>query len=170
MEKRHVCRGCVKGCKFGETHNCQPACRDCMYVPPCSFSGTRILCGECNKTFRSRACFARHKANTLLGEAICGRKTMCAQSGNGVSPRTKHECLKRFCEYCKKHRETCQLCYMLLLANKLPRSENMLFVFYDFETMQDTRLTDSATLHVPNLVCLQQFCSRCENEADIDAH
>jgi hypothetical protein len=56
------------------------------------------------------------------------------------------------------------------LANKLQRSDNVLFVFYDFETRQDTRLTDSATGHVPNLVCLQQFCSRCENEGEIDAH
>jgi len=24
------------------------------------------------------------------------------------------------------------------------------------------------TLHVPNLVCLQQFCSRCEDEEDIE--
>jgi hypothetical protein len=87
-----------------------------------------------------------------------------------MSPRAKHECLKRFCEYRKKHRETGHLCYRSPLANKLSRSDNVLFVFYDFETTQDTRITDSATVHVPNLVCLQQFCSRCENEADIDAH
>jgi len=57
---------------------------------------------------------------------------------------------------------------MAPLANKLPNSDNMLFVFYDFETTQDTRISDSATLHVPNLVCLHQFCSRCEMQADID--
>jgi len=41
-------------------------------------------------------------------------------------------------------------------------------VFYYFGTTQDTRISDSATLHVPNLVCLQQFCSQCEMLADID--
>ena len=41
-------------------------------------------------------------------------------------------------------------------------------MFYDFETTQDTRISDSATLHVPNLVCLKQFCSQCAMQADID--
>jgi hypothetical protein len=39
-------------------------------------------------------------------------------------------------------------------------SDGVLYVFYDFETTQNTRYSDGvATLHVPNLVCLQQFCS-----------
>lgn len=54
------------------------------------------------------------------------------------------------------------------LANVLPDCDKVLFVFYDFETTQDTPLSESTMLHVPNLVCLQQFCNRCENEADID--
>jgi hypothetical protein len=40
-------------------------------------------------------------------------------------------------------------------------------VCYDFETTQNSRYSDKATLHVPNLVCLQQFCCRCEGVADI---
>jgi hypothetical protein len=50
------------------------------------------------------------------------------------------------------------------LANGLPRSDNVLFVFYDFETTQDTKIPVSATEHIANLVCLQQFCSLCEME------
>ena len=53
------------------------------------------------------------------------------------------------------------------LANELPRSCNVLFVFYDFETAQDTKISDSAIVHIPNLVCLQQFCSLCEMQSDI---
>jgi hypothetical protein len=41
-------------------------------------------------------------------------------------------------------------------------------VFYDFKTTQDTKFSDSSTVHITNLVCLQQFCTECENEADID--
>jgi hypothetical protein len=29
-------------------------------------------------------------------------------------------------------------------------------------------ISDTATVHVPNLVCVQQFCMRCESEPDID--
>ena len=60
------------------------------------------------------------------------------------------------------------LCYMKPLVNELPRSDNALFVFYDFETTQDTRFTDTATEHVPNLVCVQQFCSLWDTCVDID--
>jgi hypothetical protein len=54
------------------------------------------------------------------------------------------------------------------LKNELPRSDNVLFVFYDFETTQDTKFSENATEHIPNLVCVQQFCSVCEMQDDID--
>jgi len=54
------------------------------------------------------------------------------------------------------------------LSNELPSGDNVLFVFYDFETTQDTRISDSATVHVSNFVCLQQFRSLCEMQPNID--
>ena len=51
---------------------------------------------------------------------------------------------------------------------ELARSNNVLFVFYDFETTQDIKFSDTATVHVSNLVCLQQFCSLCLSRDDID--
>ena len=53
------------------------------------------------------------------------------------------------------------------LVNELPRSDNVLSVFYDFESTQDKKFSDSATEHIPNLVCLQQFCSHREMQPDI---
>ena len=64
--------------------------------------------------------------------------------------------------------DTGHLYYMATIRNELPRSNNVLFDFYDFETTQDTEVSDSATLHFPNLVCLQQFCTQCELSVDID--
>jgi len=60
------------------------------------------------------------------------------------------------------------LCYISPLKNEVPRSDNVLFVFYDFETTQDTKVTESATLHIPNVVCVQQFCAHCEMSADVE--
>ena len=57
---------------------------------------------------------------------------------------------------------------MATLKNEKHRSDNVLFVFYDFETTEDMKFSDSATLHVPYLVCLQQFCTQWEMSADID--
>jgi hypothetical protein len=42
----------------------------------------------------------------------------------------------------------------------------VLYVFYDFEATQDTKCTDVSYEHVPNLVCVQQFCAECEDETD----
>jgi len=47
-----------------------------------------------------------------------------------------------------------------------PAGDKVLYVFYDFETSQNTEFADEAKLHVPNLVCVQQFCSRCEDAED----
>jgi hypothetical protein len=41
-------------------------------------------------------------------------------------------------------------------------------VFYGFETTQDTKFSDKANVHIPMLVCLQQFCTACEMQVDID--
>jgi len=78
-----------------------------------------------------------------------------------------HECNKRFCDNCKRIKEIGHLCYMRQLKDALPSTaDEVLYVFYDFDTAQNIRYTGDAKLHVPNLVCLHQFCSRCENEED----
>ena len=53
------------------------------------------------------------------------------------------------------------------LVNVPASSERVLYVFYDFENSQDTKHSDTTNEHVPKLVCLQQFCSKCENMSDI---
>ena len=63
---------------------------------------------------------------------------------------------------CTANREVGHLCYMQPLKNVLPSSDGVLYVFYDFETTQNTRYSDTAKERVLNLVCIQQFCSRCE--------
>ena len=52
------------------------------------------------------------------------------------------------------------------LKNEVPSADNVLFVFYDFETTQDTKISETAKLHEPILVCLQQFCTACEMQDD----
>jgi hypothetical protein len=38
-----------------------------------------------------------------------------------------------------------------------PSWDRLLSVFYDFETTQNTKCTDTSFKHMPNLVCVQQF-------------
>jgi len=81
----------------------------------------------------------------------------------------KHECNKRFCDNCKQNKDVDHLCYMRPLKDALPPAgDKVLYVFYDFETTQNTEYTDEAKLHVSNLVCVQQFCSRREDVEDVE--
>jgi hypothetical protein len=59
-------------------------------------------------------------------------------------------------------------CFMQPLKNELPRSDDVLFVFYDFVTTQDTKFSENANEHIPILACAQQFCAACEMQDDIE--
>jgi len=53
---------------------------------------------------------------------------------------------------------------MRYLKDALPSAgDKVLYGLYDFEKSQYTEYADESNLHVPNLVCVQQFCSRCED-------
>jgi len=91
---------------------------------------------------------------------VCERKRCCGACG-GLVTRENHECNRLFCDTCKQNREVGHLCFMRQLKDESHADDGVLYVFYDFETTQNTRHWDTAIVHVPNLVCLQQFCSRC---------
>ena len=59
-----------------------------------------------------------------------------------------------FFSHCLKNRDLGHHCYMSPLSEKSPRSDKVLYVFYDFETTQDTKCGDASYEHVPNLVCV----------------
>ena len=51
-----------------------------------------------------------------------------------------HECNKQFCANYKQNKDVGHLCYMRLLKDVLPSaSDKVLYVFYDFETTQNTK-------------------------------
>ena len=164
--RNYMCKGCNKSCKNDVTHACDQSCSDCMGSPPCASSDVRTPCAECSRYFRSHTYFANHKQSTKQKRSVCERKRCCATYG-WAGTHGSHECNKRFCENCKENKEIGHLCYMSPLKDVLSHaSDKVLYVFYDFETTQNTEYTDGAKLHVPNLVCLQQFCSRCGDVED----
>ena len=69
---------------------------------------------------------------------------------------------------CTANREVGHLLCIQPLRNELPSSDGVQYVFYDFENTQNTRYSETAKEHVPNLVCIQQFCSRCEGIEDCE--
>jgi hypothetical protein len=93
LYRKYVCKGCNRGCDGGVTHKCQETCSDCMSIPPCPYADVRIPCTECNRQFRSRACFDKHKTNMLEGKPVCERKRNCTVCNKYITDK-KHECFK----------------------------------------------------------------------------
>jgi len=81
----------------------------------------------------------------------------------------KREINKRVYDNYKQNRDVDRLFYMTPLKDALPFAcDKVLYAFYDFESIQNTRYTDEATLHVPKRVYVQQFCSRRQAVLDGD--
>ena len=73
---------------------------------------------------------------------------------NVCKTRKKHEYFKTFCPNCNNNMEINHLSYMQPLKNELPSADDVLFVFYDFETSQDMKISETVRVHDPILVCL----------------
>jgi hypothetical protein len=155
MARRYVCKACNKVCKRDVSHVCDQTCSDCMSSPPCAFEGVRIPCYACNRHFRTQSCFDKHRQREGRNKkTFCERKRCCSTCGALVT-RANYECNKWYCETCNENEKIGHLCYMRHLKDKSPPSDGVLYVFYDFETTQNTSYSNGdATLHVPNPVCL----------------
>jgi len=152
MAKKYICRGCNKGCEGRVTHRCGQTCSDCKSVPPCTFSEERVPCESCNRNFRSRSYFEKHKTNKLEGKnTVCEKGRNCPVCKACVT-RKNQECFKPYCSKCNKNMEINHLCYMQPLKNELLSADDVLFLFYDFETTQDKKISETARVHVPILV------------------
>jgi hypothetical protein len=168
MAKRFVCKACGKRCSRDVMHTCDQTCSYCMASPPCVHAGVRIPCADYNRHFQSQTCFANHKMKQGNKKCVRERNRVCRSCDEFINPSRKHECGKQFCETCKAIKERGHFCYMQPLKNVLPSSDRVLYVFYDFQTTQNTRHSDTPKLQVPNLVCIQHFCSRCDISDEVD--
>jgi endogenous inhibitor of DNA gyrase (YacG/DUF329 family) len=117
---------------------------------------------------------ATDNSGKLPASKITGASTYlagpCARPSHecGAIKVKNHESKKRFCSNCLKNRDLGHWCYKSTLPNKALHSDRVLFIFYDFETTQGTKCTDTSFEHVPNLECNQLFCAVCEEEPDVE--
>ena len=166
MARGYVCKACGKWCRRDVKHTCDQTCSCCMASPPCVATGIRIPCADSDRYFRSQTCFANHRRRIGNRKSVCEHKRQCWTCGELVVSGKPHEYGKRYCDVCSANREVGHLCYMRPLNNVLTLSDGVLYVFYGFEITQHTRYSETSKVHVPNLVCIQQFCSRCEDFDD----
>ena len=99
------------------TPKCGETCSDCKSIPPCTYSNDRVPCGSCNRNFRSRSCFEKHKTNKLGNKTVCEKVRNCDVCNVCVTTKN-HECFKPICVNCNKNTEINHLCYMQPLKTK----------------------------------------------------
>ena len=67
----YYCEYCDVGYNHRGAHRCADGCEDCYSDIPCIL-GQKIRCMDCKRTFRSRDCFAKHKAmKSKQHKSIC---------------------------------------------------------------------------------------------------
>jgi hypothetical protein len=90
MEKRHVSKARINGCKNDVTHICDQTCSDCMANRSCITADVRIPCDERNRQFRSRTCLDNHK--TQLGDnknTVCELMRCCETCGGPITIKSR---------------------------------------------------------------------------------
>ena len=149
MAKKYICNGCDT--LYDHTHKCDKVCSLCTATPPCTKDQKRY-CATCNRWFLSEKCFQNHLTLKVKGKLVCQWRQICRNCSFTVTSDSKHECFKKFCNYCYKNQPSGHFCYVApLKPRKL--SDRFLYVFFDTECTQDLERHDGSFVHVTNLTC-----------------
>ena len=171
LGKNYYCDTCKKSYMGRDRHRCPKKCLSCFkYNGECE--GSKITCNDCNRTFFAQKCFDEHKRERGKNDVVCDLVKKCSKCKKTVLDLEKHICGYSECNNC---REYCDLqdhkCFMKIVETKgghCTRNnicENLKpddrckccktrtngYMFYDFETQQDTGT------HIVNHVNVQNF-------------
>ena len=100
----YYCEYCDVGYNQRGAHRCADGCDDCYSDIPC-IPGQKTRCMDCKKTFRSRDCFAKHKAmKSKQQKSICQLVYNCGKCNfRIVGNKKNHVCPgQRKCRNCKE--------------------------------------------------------------------
>ncbi|CAH0556585.1 unnamed protein product [Brassicogethes aeneus] len=163
----YFCDLCKKRFSNKEKHvKCPYTCPNCHSTPPCTSEVEEITCEDCHRTFKGIACLNTHK------DKLCSKLHRCLTCLNSYWTKDNHKCGYKYCPTCLCVKPVRHNCYMQpnRISDKVKKSleTDFLFVFYDFECMQEKELSSNIFLHEPNLCVVQQVCSNCITVDNID--
>lgn len=167
----YYCEACHIPYNDKNIHRCGTTCPCCRQAPPCKNEKEKE-CTTCHRSFRSDTCFQNHMkpGSFIKKKSVCECVQRCTKCFKTVVCRLQeHVCGEIFCKYCYKYKPAGQYCYMQV-DKKKPKREDVLFIFFDFETRQERQVNGDpeAKLHEPNLCVFIQCCDKCmDQELDI---
>ncbi|KAK2834690.1 hypothetical protein Q7C36_015391 [Tachysurus vachellii] len=148
----YVCHFCHSGFKDARNHRCEYSCSVCCDVDCYKHPRNITKCPDCMRLCRSKYCFDSHKAlrQSDGGEYsqckrgfYCGKCNMVYHEPFGLK---SHVCPERLCKLCGEKLDTDYGHNCFIQPLKRERS-NKRYIFYDFETRQETGT------HTANFLC-----------------
>ena len=186
-------RGCIYYCEYCDVgynhrgdHRCADGCDGCYSDIPC-IPGQKTRCMDCKRTFRSRDCFAKHKAiKSKQHKSICQLVYNCGKCNlRIVGNKKNHVCPgQRKCRNCKEIVGPNHQCYIQSYECKSEMTENegeeevsqpkkSRLIFFDFESNQETG-THQVNFCVAHKTCddcmdlpIDTFCRTCSTQTGL---
>ncbi|XP_053536862.1 uncharacterized protein mcf2lb isoform X1 [Ictalurus punctatus] len=153
----HVCHFCHSGFDVLWKHKCAYSCNVCHY-PDCYKHPKNVTkCPECQRLCSSQYCFEMHKAKIQSHKgkySMCETGFYCGKCKRVIrdkpSNRENHVCAHLKCIFCGQKLDE-DIEHRCFIQRARKESENTDYVFYDFETRQETGT------HVANFICCIDF-------------
>ena len=164
MAKRCICNACDT--LYDKTHKCDKVCSLCNATPPCTKDQTKY-CTTCNRCFLSEKCFQNHMTLKVKSKLVCQWRQVCRNCSYLATGYSKHECNKTFCTNCNKKQPSGHFFYVTPLTDS-KLSDKYMYVIFDTECTQYLARDDGSFGHIPNLICAQQMCSKCQAMDDME--
>ncbi|XP_018568461.1 uncharacterized protein LOC108908806 [Anoplophora glabripennis] len=158
----YYCEICYTPYDHKNKHRCGGTCPCCQQTPTCP-PGLKLVCDCCKRSFRGQDCYDNHRKSGSFGQStVCEQITYCDKCLRTVKADRKHHCGEIFCKICNVHVPQDHLCFIQPDLRK-PKTNDLLFVFYDLETKQEKQQDNGSHLHEPNLCVYKQCCDTCMN-------
>ncbi len=143
LDRSYFCCKCKKVYNNTVQHLCKGMCKMCRSFD-CPYEKLQD-CAECGRTFKSQACYDRHKEGLGAGQSVCQTVKRCTQCGNSVIVYNMphHICGRTKCRTCgefvKNEDMDTHLCYMQRPKKKKDKVCNMSEESeYDEESVEDS--------------------------------
>ena len=158
LSKCYFCHKCRRGYSNKLAHLCPGMCKSCRSYD--CIVNDPMGCNECNRWFKSKACYDRHKEPVGGGRSVCQGIKKCKKCGNSMEVRN----LSSKSHICGKKCSTCGLvlnekdehkCY-IQKTEQTEESQYNELLFFDFECKQETGK------HEPNLCIVHDEAGREE--------
>ena len=139
LSRSYFCHTCKQAYDNKFAHLCKGRCGSCGSYG--CFGDATIECNDCNRTFKSRACYDRHKESVDGARSVCEGVKKCKKCGKVMEVRKltpKGHICGRKCPTCKVmlNEEDEHKCYIQKTEQPEESQYNELLFFY-FECKQE---------------------------------